>query len=445
VGAFINDVMLDTLLSGPNRLHAIQSTRSGVYWAPRNFSCGDPHTFAEQVVLPYLQAKTDFVNAFEANNSEAAIDWCAMRKGDEHVAQALLDGVCRIHWYRDATGKRRRIPCYPKTWAMAGKCRIPADRQAKGDYLLVETEVCRSLNDLVELRDSILEAARQKEWAIARPIPTEVDLAFPRTHSSRLAVGHLRKTWARLIEQVKTHNGGRLPAGWYSAVAHGQDVQEEIGPKDPDYDHRLTAQARSAGQPVEPQYRLVHHEGLQHWYFYAQTAQGDLSPIPLNERIGIAVEWLRQVYSVNTEQPVLNEDGTTRSFGDGVPNYVLHDYLTALEMCGLTGLVVFVKLDSRARRRLPASRGPVPVRIVTGRINTWVVDSENGLKVGTIAKHIPVPDGPYMMSPYGVIIVKESDKSLRSNFKSEQLAKRAADAVDEVGADIEEEDDPYAA
>lgn len=445
VGAFINDIMLDTLLSGPNRMHAIQSTKDGVYWAPKNFSGGDPHTFAAQVVLPYLETKTDFVNAFEANNSEAAIDWCAMRKGDEHVAQALLDGVCRIHWYRDATGKRRRIPCYPKTWAMAGKCRIPADRQVKGDYLLVETEVCRSLNNLVGLRDSILEAARQKEWAIARPIPTDVDLAFPRTHSSRLAVGHLRKTWARLIEQVKTHNGGRLPAGWYSAVAHGQDVHEEIGPNEPDYDHRLTVQARSAGQPVAPQYRLVHHEGLQHRYFYVQTAQGDLGPIPLNDRIGIAVEWLRQVYSVNTEYPILNEDGTTRSFGDGVPNYVLHDYMTALEQCHLTGLVLYVHLDPRARRRLASLRKPVTVRIVTGRLNIWVIGGEDGLKLGTIAKHIPVPDGTYTMSPHGVIVVNESDQSLHSRFNSEQLAIRVAGDVDEVGTDFGDDDDPYAA
>ena len=57
VGSFVNNVMLDTILSGPNRLHAIQSLKDGVYWAPKNFSGGDPHVFANQVVLPYLEAK----------------------------------------------------------------------------------------------------------------------------------------------------------------------------------------------------------------------------------------------------------------------------------------------------------------------------------------------------------------------------------------------------
>ena len=82
-----------------------------------------------------------------------------------------------------------------------------------------------------------------------------------------------------------------------------------------------------------------------------------------------------------------------------MPNFVLHDYLTALEMSQLTGLVVYVKLDPRARRRLAADGRSVPVRIVMGRINTWVIDRENGLKLGTIAKHIEVPDGVYVMSP----------------------------------------------
>jgi hypothetical protein len=444
VGSFINAIMLDTFLSGPNRLHALQSIKNGVYWAPKNFNCGDPHVFAKEVVLPYLETcKKDFVNAFEANNSEYLIDWCAMRKGDEQVATALFDGAQRIHTYQDATGKRRLIPCFPKTWDMAGKCRIPADRKAKGDYLLVETEVCRSLNTLVDLRDSILEAARRKEWAIARPIPTEVDLAFPRTNFSRLAVGHLRRNWRRLIEQAKAQYGGRLPKGWYSAVADGEDLQEEISPRDPDYDHTLAAE-RTAGRAVDPQYRLIHHAGLKEHYFYKKDSQGRVFPVPLNDRIGMAVAWLRQVYAVNTEDPLLNEDGTTRSFGDGVPNYVLHDYMTALEMCRLTGLVVYVKLDPRARRRLVANGRSVSVSIVTGRINTWVVDGENGLKVGTISRHIQVPDGTYAMSPQGVVVVKQSDESLHSTFKVDQLAKRAVGAVDEVGADVEDDDDRYA-
>ncbi len=445
VGSFINDVMLDTLLSGTNRLHAIQSIKDSAYWAPRNFSGGDPHLFANQVVLPYLEAKPDFVDALEANNSEYVIDWYSMRKGDDEVARVLIDGATRVHRFKDAAGKRHPIPCYPMTWDMDGKCRIPPDRKAKGDYLLVETEVCRSLNALVELRERILEAARRKEWEIARPLPAEVDRLFPSSPLTRRAAGSLRKTWRRLIEQVKEQNGGRLPKGWFSAVTDGEDLQEEIAPADPAYDHRVAEDARAAGQAVEPQYRLVRREGLRTHYFYRKDGHGQVTSVPLNDRIGIAVEWLRRVYSVDTEDPVFNEAGTTRSFGDGVPNYVLHDYMTALEWCGLTGLVVYVKLDPRARRRLATHGRSVPVRIVVGRINTWVIDHGNGLKLGTIAKHVEVPDGAYLMSPRGVIVVKESDESLHSRFKADQLAKRTAGVVDEVDADSEDANDPYAA
>ena len=68
--------------------------------------------------------------------------------------------------------------------------------------------------------------------------------AFPTTRSPGGPSIDLRRTWRRLIEQAKKQNGGRLPTGWYSAVAHGEDVQEEIAPKDPDYDHQLAAEAR---------------------------------------------------------------------------------------------------------------------------------------------------------------------------------------------------------
>jgi hypothetical protein len=52
-----------------------------------------------------------------------------------------------------------------------------------------------------------------------------------------------------------------------------------------------------------------------------------------------------------------------------------------------------------------------------------------------------VPDGSYTMSPKGVIVVKDSDKSLHSSLNVDQLAKRAAATVDEVGADFEDDDD----
>jgi len=442
IGGVVNNIMLDTLLSGPNRLHAIEKTEAGLYTVPDNFSGGDPAAFVAQVVLPYLKTfKKDYVNAFEANNSEYAIDWLSMRKGDERVARSIIDGVKRIMKYQDGTGAVRPLPCFPKTWDMEGKCRIPAERKKQGDYILVETEVCESLAALAALRDEILEAARQKEWTLVRPLPTDVDYRYPSDGFTKPAVVDLRKTWRRLIEDLKARHGGVFPKGGYQLIANGADVKEEIAPTDPDYDQQKALASLVEGRAVEQQFRAIRIEGLKEHYFYMNGRDDKTIPVPLHHRIGMAVEWLRQVYDVNTLEPRKNPEGITQSFGDGVPEYILHDYMTACEVCKLTGLVVYVKLDPRAKRRLTQ---PIRVKVVTGQINTWVIDRENGLKIGTISKLITVPDGDYMMSAQGVVVVTESDPSLHSTFKVDQLAMRAAGIVDEVDADFEDDDDPYA-
>ena len=429
LGTVINRCGLDTRLSGENGAHAKAQLEVGLFEAPPNFSCGDPAVFAANECLWFITHRPQFVLRRVAANSEYVIDWFQQHAGNEALAKGLIKESELVLTYKDAQGKLRPIPFFPKSWAKGGK--IPRKRLEAGDYLLVETKVCAGLAPLAVQLATILEAARLKEWKLVRSMPNEVDATYPTTDFTKAAVDDLRKKWQKFRDEAKAAGHQH----WYKLAANGDDVRQVIKPEDTDY------HTDKAG---EPQTRPHHIEGLKEHYFYMQNSKGAVIPIPLHHRIGMAVEWFRQVYDVNTLEPRKNPDGTTQSVGDGVPDYILHDLLTAFEACGLTGQAVYAKLDPRAKRRLAANGVSVDVRIVGGQVNTWVIDAVNGLKLGTVAKHIAVPDGTYVMSPQGVIIVKSSDPQLRSSFKVEEIAKRAAGVVDEVDADFEDDDDPYA-
>jgi hypothetical protein len=433
LGTVINLIALDTLLSGEHQAHAVAQLEQGVFWAPDHFSGGDPTVFAQTVALPYLKARRPFQNRRVATNSEYVIDWFQQHAGNEVIAKGLIDESQQVLTYTDAQGKLQPIPVFPKSWALpGGKRKIPRTRLETGDYLLVETKACQALNVLAARREDILEAARLKEWQLVRGIPLEVEATYPTTNFTGPVVEDLRKQWKSFLDAARaTHQ-----KGWYTLAASGDDLKEVIRPGDVDY----SAAKAAAGEPQE---RKVHIAGLKEFYFTMENSEGRMIPIPLHDRIGLAVEWLRQVYDVDVQDPKRNPDGTTRHFGDGVPDFILHDYFTALEVCGLTGVVVYATLDPRARRRLKANGVPVQVKLVTGRVKSWVIDRTNGLKLGTVPTLIQVPDGVYRMSPEGVIVVQTSDSRLHSRYTVDQIAQRVVGVVDEVRPDFECDDDPF--
>jgi hypothetical protein len=87
---------------------------------------------------------------------------------------------------------------------------------------------------------------------------------------------------------------------------------------------------------------------------------------------------------------------------------------------------------------------PVQVKLVTGRVKSWVIDRKNGLKLGTVPTRVQVPDGVYPMSPEGVVVVQTSDSRLHSRYTVDRIAQRVVGVVDEVRPNFEDDDDPYA-
>jgi hypothetical protein len=389
----MNLILLDNLLSGEHKVAALEYLRE------------QPQTGETRKAIWFLEHRDEFLLRREATYADCVIDWMQMRKGNKVFVEELMTHALTILEYMDPNGELQPIPCFPMVYDLPGRSRVPYPRKASRDYILVETRACQAINRLVARRERFLEIARQIEWMLARPVPETVRSLFAPDQAVRDRADMLRREWREAWHNLHAEYPNGLPGDAYDQVVNGKKTSKRLTGREP---------------------------GFNQTYYTVDDA-----PRMEADRLPVAVEMYCQIYNKRRDVE-MKEDGTTSSYRDGLPDSVLRDYLTALEHAGLTGLVAFARLDSRARLRLKA---PVAVRVVNGRINTWVVQQDNGLKLGVIPEGTRVPDGSYTMSPKGVIVVKDSDKSLHSSLNVDQLAKRAAATVDEVGADFEDDDD----
>jgi hypothetical protein len=396
LGQYMNLILLDNLLSGEHKVAALEYLRE------------QQQTNGTRKAIWFLEQRGEFLLRREASYADRVIDWLQMRKGNKAFVEGLMTHALSILEYTDPYGVVQPIPCFPMIYDLAGRSRVPYARKVARDYIVVETRACQAINRLVARRNRFLELARQIEWMLAQPIPETVRSLFEADQAVRDTANTLRRAWRDAWHKLHAEYPDGLPDDAYDQVVNGKKISRGLTDREPGFN--------------------------QTYYTVDGNSRAEADRLP------VAVEMYRQIYRKRRNVEV-NEDGTTSTYRDGLPDSVLRDYLTALEQAGLTGLVAFVRLDSRAKLRL---KTPVAVRIVNGRINTWVIQQDNGLKLGVIPEGTKVPDGAYAMSPQGVVVVKQSDESLHSTFKVDQLAKRAAGAVDEVGADVEDDDDGYA-
>ena len=391
LGTFINRIMLDTLLSGEHKQAALVYLRK------------QEQTDDVKSAIVFLENREDYMLRREASNSDLVIDYLQMHKGDAATVAELLKHSEVV----------MKTPVFPMCWDLPMRSRIPAKRKAAGDYLLVETKACKAINELTARRNELLELARQKEYLLACKLPEALDETFFDDEFVIESAQMLRSDWRQRWEDLKAEyhaKGEALPAEAYDWILNGRP--------------------RKVGDRVEGREQGFYHK-------YTHLDDGNI----LSERVrrATAVEMYKQIYRKD-RQPVLNQDGTIRSYPDGLPDKVLHDLLNAFEQAGLTGQVAFVTLDPQAKRRLSE---PVQVKVLNGRINTWVIDQKNGLKVGTLPTElVTVPDGTYMMSPKGVIVVQESVEELQSGYKLEVTTRLMSGDI-EMTEGIDEDDLDY--
>jgi hypothetical protein len=290
--------------------------------------------------------------------------------------------------------------------------------------------MCDALEALAMERDKHIETARQTEWTLVHGLPSTIDACYPEHLLPPKEAYALRQQWIACITGAQQTFPGS--DDWYAIAAEGRDYTVRLTPKDPDWD-------AAAARRGERQEKPMHFTGFNAYYLFDADGRrrSDL------DRQVLAVGLYRYIYDRNVS-PKADEAGFTETYKDGLPDCVLRDLFAAYEDAGLTGLVAYVKLDPRAARRLERTSSATPVTLVTGMDATWVLERQNGLKVGTLPARLDIPEGSYLMSPKGVIVVRESDQSLHSRFTVDRAAKRAAGADDEFGADFGDDDNPYA-
>ena len=149
------------------------------------------------------------------------IDYLVMGKGDAHQAlEYMRHSMLGVH-----------SPWFPKCYAD----RIPAERKARRDYVLVETEACRGFQIPVDEYQDILEAGRVTEWLLLRDIPDAAkDYVWglgldDATVAERAR--NLRSLWVRLIGEVREFYSSQhlpLPEDWLDLVIQGREVLETV-------------------------------------------------------------------------------------------------------------------------------------------------------------------------------------------------------------------------
>ena len=415
LGSFINNGWLDTLLSGEHRITIGESLQAKTFIVPDNFIAPQRHELiqllpeglAKIVPIEYEPtldwfvyvaslvnaAKPDFMCARAMSNSDLVIDYTQMRKGDKLTVMSL---------FAEAKEALKTL-VFPISFAN----RMPRDRKNMGNYILVETKLCKALNLLNTRRDQLLEESRQVEHMIKRPLAAKLLNAYPEDEAILSMVRDLRCWWIRQFQEAKADNGGVLPDNVYDRIANG--FTETILVKD------ATGKVTSMEE--------VHTPGLVDFYTNQFSVSGTTlsvsgRPWSVETRRKFGIHWLNTVYNRNTD-PLVGEDKFTQSVGDGVPNYILDDVLSAEEDLGLTGCVAFIDLNGYAKRRLTR---PVAVKALGGNIYHRSND-----KLLSRTADPTIPDGSYMMSPKGVIHVYDSAPELHSDYKSNLVADIASE------------------
>ena len=412
LGTFINRGMLDSLLSGENKGIALKSLREGTFVKPENFdapSLGDLDALLGQEILDvyqeynpdlqgfvnmsinWLNERPDYMAAFAMTNSDKIIDWTVAHKGNKSIVDDLVKQAAVIE----------QTPVFPVSYAG----RIPAKRKLAGNYLLVWTKQCLALKALRDYRDAVLAEVKRFEFLLAKPFPEVVNNRYPEDEGLQGMMKAVRVWWTKSLQSARVN--GVLTSEGYAKVANG-------------WDEKITKDELSGEDEMSE--TVIHHQGLLDLFTYQILDMGT-NPVTLSDRewsseikVKLAFSWLNYVYTrkIDPDKVVLGQ-----SYSDGVPNWMLNLVFDALEEMGITGQVEFLSLNYWAKKNLTE-----PVIIKSLKNGMCILKSNN--RVITTRPTWTLPDGEYVMSPSGVVVVTESILELHSDWKPNQVKEIAS-------------------
>jgi hypothetical protein len=419
LGQIINWIWIDTLLSGEHRPAIQACLEAGQYVLPANFSPPSWDALSSylsaqvlvavgeyerteagflRVAKAFAEHKDDFVTAKAASNSDRMIDWLQMKKGDQATYLELAANAAEA----------LKTPIFPLCFSS----RIPKERLEAGDYVLVETRLCRALAILKLRRAQLLEDNRQLEHLIKRPLAAALLDQYPLDDAILRITTELKFWWRREFEAARKRGNGAIPTETFQRVAYGYTSLLEV-----------TLPDGKVGLEES------HQPGLVDFYRNQFSVSGtDFSvsdhPWSVETRRKIGIHLANTRYTDDRE-PRLDVEGQTMSVCDGILiSEILHDILDAEEEMGLTGQVEFIDLNGYARKKLN-NGDKLLVKAEGGRI----FHLSNGRELSK-SLNTSIPDGSHMMNDKGIIRVVDAIPELKSNFKSKQVAAMVANGFE---------------
>ena len=344
LGQVVNQISLDTLLSGPHKAnmkeyltHLIQITEDrGV----------------KEFILDkreWLANRPDYQLADVATNLEAVIDYCIQGRGTAKQFKPFMDKVFDI---------MQNTEVYPEIFAkpgtgFQGMGKLPATRLLGVNCLLAPSLLDKALNEIERMRGEFLNDMRMREWESITSVPEELEYEFPYNRDiSNIARDIMKEFNPRIVAAMTDSLDPKVKRGAYNEVLYGRFDETK---------------------------KNVIQDGLQQ---VMEAFDPDM-------QMHVAVEIKRIVHRDRT--PKFYEDGPmmgqVKSVRDGIfgNNVIFGYYLAALDKCGLTGKYVFVELDQTSiTKRIADQIFPVVVTD-TGNVlrksdEFWIgtVDAEAG-------------------------------------------------------------------
>lgn len=389
IGPAVNMEMIDKLLS---------SQRERIMKYLDTLDQNDPLV---QDCKAWIEMRTPWQAAKIASNMELVIDGYVLDASKLSAFGDLPGMISKFHngIAVDRMNNQYKITrdagvlCYPQCMASKdvgglmpiGKGRIPGNKQKRGDWVLVETEMCHSLKRIISLRDQAVEWFRNQEWdMVATPgyggAPEVLD-AYPYDDVIYQLTDQVRSIWREEWSNVFSNAVTLAPAdNPYSIIQ--RRVEEFL-------------------------------DGLGAWTTKA-----------------IAVDLYRRFYGDprldkrgrerGYKQTIARSDaeGRTQSYPDALlwTHRLGHALITVMKEVGITGAYVGVNFDPKYRSYSKLQQLAVMVDkgvvYVPGKKKIKIAGVEGQAsmeRIGTVAK---TPDGRYLIR-YGILEIAQPSPDLQ--------------------------------
>ncbi|CAK9249600.1 unnamed protein product [Sphagnum jensenii] len=316
LGSVVNDIMLDTLLSGKHKLNMMK------YLA--NMIQAEPDKERKIWLLDrreWLANREDYQLRYVATNLEAVIDYCVAGKG----SSAQFDPLVKL-----CGEMRASTQVFPMIFAkegtgFMGQGRISSKKKLGIDYALAPSLLCQALMTVTEEREQFIADLKQFEWDCITFVPTALEEMFGADRTLTQIARDMRSWWTERIAVAMSIQQPKLRQEAYNRALYGNFHKCIMSGEG-----KCPTNCPNKGKLLDPGLKQMMEE---HDY---------------ETRLFLAVEMKRIVHhNADPSRAVDDTTGALRGVPDGIfgNNVMYNYYLAALEEAGLTGKYVQVDLD----------------------------------------------------------------------------------------------------